>query len=711
MEYLEKNYYPYKDLCVKGRQKIYTKDLNAGNIDAHFYSIINILKDGIETEEVQNMIIHVYFENDNDVELSIFDYCLNLMFWQLCTKVNHPIWDVHLVFFEDITKKNIKEYIDNIYIDKYRKKVPLITMNQTIDDVMSKFRDIRPFQQYLANTLNLEDTIDLMNKYPEFNDTVHYSSDGLQLEDIKEAGMKVTNLQIKYIKNSDHCLRDSFRTGEAISPKQYKEVAVEIGTKPDGKGSIFSRPINSSFMNGGLQTAADIYIDSSVGRVAQILSKTNVGESGSFARLLELNNQDAFLHPDPDYVCDTKNFVEVAMENDTMIDMFNLNYYREDPEGVDKLFDAKRVDRKEIMYKKLYFRSPCKCASYTRGQGICYKCYGDLAYVNAEVNSGQIAAEGLSSRYTQILLSAKHLLESIVIKMEWTEGFYDVFGLCFDTINIRSDKNLSGWSIIIDEDIKVEDEMDSGEYNNYINNFILRDPNGNEKIISTANKDNMYIDSEFYDIIMNFESGNEDFYSEIPIDQIKDLAVLFKIDIKNNELSATMDRVKQLIDTKFMISQYNIDQLLREVIVTNIQGGIIINAVHFMMILMSQIRAADDILSLPDWTVPNQEYQILTLSKSLSDNLSITVRLQGSKVSKALLNPDNSKLTKAAICDMFSMEQPQEFLAEEITEDQENLISDDKDRREVKEPISFDNPKIKVGIHKDKVYRNLSYRE
>ena len=52
----------------------------------------------------------------------------------------------------------------------------------------------------------------------------------------------------------------------------------------------------------------ELVIESSVGRVAQILQKTNVGESGAFARQLELNNQDTTLHVDPNYVCDTVHF-------------------------------------------------------------------------------------------------------------------------------------------------------------------------------------------------------------------------------------------------------------------------------------------------------------------------------------------------------------------------------------------------------------------
>lgn len=280
MEYLEEVYYPYKDLCTKGKQTIYTKDINKGNIDRYFYSLINIFRDGIETEEVKKMMIHVIFQNNEDVDLSTFDFAMNLMFWQLCTAVDHPINDIHLVFFEDITKKEIKTYIDNIFVDKYRKALPFKEINNIIDSVLGKFRDLRIFQPYLANTLNLEDFIDLMNEYPEFDETMHFDISGIPLEDIKEAGMDITRIQKKYIMNSNHCLRDSFRTGEAISDKQYKEVGVNIGTKPDGQGSVFSHPIMHSFMNGGLSTPEEVFIESSVGRVAQILQKTNVGESG-----------------------------------------------------------------------------------------------------------------------------------------------------------------------------------------------------------------------------------------------------------------------------------------------------------------------------------------------------------------------------------------------------------------------------------------------
>ena len=697
MKYNSNYHYPYEDLCNTGHQTIYTKDLNQDNINNHFNSIINILKDGIETPEVQSMMLHIVFENDTDLDLSIFDYTINLMFWQFCTIVNHPIWDVHVVFPEDITKKYIKEYIDNIFVDKYRKKLPFIELNQTIDAVIGKFRDLRQFQMYLANTLNLEDTIDLMNKYPEFNETVHFDTTGIPLEDIKEAGMAATNKQIRYIKNSNHCLRDSFRTGEAISPKQYKEVAVNIGSKPDGQGSVFPHPIKHSFMNGGLQSAEEICIESSVGRVAQILQKTNVGESGAFARQLELNNQDTFLNPDPNYVCDTHNFEEITIENETMLNMYDLRYYRTNPNGIDKKLNAKKD--KNLIGQRLFFRSPMTCASAARGHGICYKCYGDLAYAEQEINIGQIAAEGLSSIYTQILLSAKHLLESLVIKMEWTKEFYELFTITFNTIALKENGTYRGYKLIIDDDIKSEEEIDDIEYNYYINSFIVRTPDGEDIKIKTTEADNIYIEPDFYQYIMSVQpeddNSDESYYVELNMVDLMDFPVLFVVQVRNNELSATMDKIKKLIDNKSIIESYDRNSILKEFITTNIQGNIKLNAVHFEVLLMNQIRAADDDLDVPDWTIPNAPYKILTLSKSLSENRSITVRLQSNKVSKALSNPQNRFISKPSMTDIYFMEQPQEYLDPEMISD-EYVPKSDKEEGVI-QPVSFDNPKLRVG--------------
>ena len=698
-------YFMYQELCKSGMQNIDTKDINQGNINDYFYGIINILRDGIELNKVQSMMVHVKFQADkskkipkDELDLSIFDFLYNVMFWELNVAVGEKITILNLIFPEDITKSYIANYINQVFIKRYRKQIPFIILNQTIDNVIGKFRDLRMFQMYLANTLNLEDTIELMEKYPEFNNTVHFDVSNIPLADVKNAGLDAAKVQIDYIKNSDHCLRDSFRTGEAISPKQYKEVAVNIGTKPDGHGSVFPHPIYHSFMNGGLITPEEIAVESSVGRTAQILQKGNVGESGAFARRLELNNQDTFLNPDPYYICDTQNFEAIVIENETMYKMYDMRYYRDNPRGVDKYIDGDNMAQaKELIGKTIYLRSPMKCASAARGEGICYKCYGDLGYVNQEVNIGQIASEGLSSIYTQILLSAKHLLESAVIKLQWSEGFDAFFQLTFNTFALKENMKYPGYHLIISDDIETEEEYDDITYNYYINNFIVRTPDGSEYPIHTTEADNIYIVPEFMEYINSVNNENEsgdEVYIDINMNDLVDFPELFIMKVRNDEISSTMDKIEKLINNKTVISKHDADSILKEFVMTNIHGGITLNSVHFEVLLMNQIRAAEDDIEMPDWRNPNAQYQILPLNKSLSNNRAITIRLQSDKIAKVLTSPQNRYLNRPANIDLFYMEQPQEYLSKYISDEWQP--ESDKDMS-VYEPIAFDNPKIKVG--------------
>lgn len=694
MKYIPQ-YFMYKSLVEKGRQTISTKDINDSNIDQYFYGIINIFKDGIDTEDVSNMMIHVIFEDKEEVDLTIFDYVFNVMFWVLNTKVEEPITSINLIFPEDITQRYITNYINTLFIDKYRDKMPTIQLNQIIDEAIGRFRDLRPFQIYLANTLNLKDTIDLMDQYPVFNDTVHFDISNIPLSEVKDAGLKATQTQVNIIKNSDHCLRDSFRTGEAISPKQYKEVAVNIGSKPDGQGSVFPHPISGSFMNGGLKTPEEIVIESSVGRVAQILQKTNVGESGAFARKLELNNQDTFLNPDPDYVCETRNFEEITIDDQTMLNMFDLRWYRENPNGVDKLLVAK--DCKDLIGKTLYFRSPITCSSAAKGHGICYKCYGQLAYVNREVNVGQIASEGLSSIYTQILLSAKHLLESAVVKMVWPKEFYEIFNVTFNTIGLDENKDFKGWHLIIDENIEVQDELDDISYNRYITSFKVK-YNNFEYNMHTETSDNIYLVPDLLSYLDAFNvdiDASEDTYIDMDMNDIKHLPALFIMEVKNNELSATMDKIEKLIDNKSVIEKHDRNSILKDFIKTNISGGITLNSVHFEILLMNQFRSVDDDLEMPDWTIPDVDYNILSLRNSLANNRSVTIRLQSDKIQKALFNPQNKDMYKPSNIDLFYMEQPQVYLNKDIISDNYKVKSDVDNI--VEEALVFDNPKIRSG--------------
>jgi hypothetical protein len=202
---------------------------------------------------------------------------------------------------------------------------------------------------------------------------------------------------------------------------------------------------------------------------------------------------------------------------------------------------------------------------------------------------------------------------------------------------------------------------------------------------------------EFVDYIKVFYDINEEEEPmEFDLDELRKLDALFKVEVKNNELSATMDKIEKLIDNKTTISRFDRNSILHEFITTNISGNIILNSVHFEILLMNQIRSSDDLLEMPDWTTPDQNYQILSLSNSLVNNRSIGLRLQADKIQKTLTSPDYKQLHKPAMVDLFYMEQPQEYLSDKNITSDEYEYKSDKDESIV-EPIVFENPKIRVG--------------
>ncbi|MBR1987826.1 MAG: hypothetical protein IKA36_02180 [Clostridia bacterium] len=642
------------------------------------------MRDGIETKECQSMKIRVIFADNRKVTLSIFEYWFNLIFWTLPVEVGERITSKYFFNTRDITKRSIKKYIDELFVRPFRTRIRFKSLNNIIDDCLHKLKYINEFAFYLANTINFEDTLDLMKMYPEFNESIHADLSNVPIEDVKNVGMKYANLQIDYIKKSEnHCLKDSFRAGEGINPKQFKEVNVSIGSKPDGRGGVYPGIINRSFINGGVSDYVSYAMESSVGRTAQILSKMNVGTSGSFARLLEINNIDTSFHPDPEFTCNTRNFEEVFIKDDTWLKIYDMRYYRTHPEGIDKCIDYKTD--KFLIGKTVYMRSPMTCSSFAHGDGICHKCYGDMYFVVRDINPGKIAAELLSAVYTQMLLSAKHLLESAVIAMKWSEGFDKIFEVNMNTITVIEDTDFTGYKLLINpEHIESDDDDDNDitglDYGEYITSFDIVYPNGDVVTMHTADEDQIYITGDLNRMLKSKKAKElDDGTLCLDLNTAATLPAMFLIKIKNKELSRTLERSKHIIDKSDVTSSFDRNQILREFITTNLEGGLNVNAVHCEVLFANQMRDPENLLEKPHWETPNVPYKILTLNSSLTNNASITIALEFQKIAKTLVSPLSTKKVKASRMDVFFMEQPQEYIGDN------GMISDEYNFKEDKE--------------------------
>lgn len=655
---------------------INTENINRNTWNDYFNTLHNILLDGIETDIIQTFKVDVLFNNKIKVKLTLVDLWVNLIMWRLLIYTDQEIKPKHLFFSRYITKKTLKEFIDEFCIEVNKRTIPNTILNGIISDCLTEISKIDEFSFYLANTFNLEDFYALMKQNPEFKNLMHPNLENVALEDVKHIGndntkklidiMNTEKIHNPFGKDYEHCLAIPLAIGEGINAKQFREFAVVEGTKPNNEGGIFPHAIETSFITGGISDPYDYYMDANSARIAQILQKENVGTSGRFARLLGLNNIDTYLHHDPNFDCHTKNYIELEVSSERVLKMIDSRFYRMTPNGVDHLIRA-NID-KHLIGKTILLRSPITCASAARGQGICYKCYGELAYVNKDINPGRYASEKLSAELTQRLLSAKHLLETVIKKIKWCKEFYDFMDINSNCITMNHEIPTKGFYMLIDpEDIDSEnDDMEEVEeediYNEYISKFYIKTPTGEEIVIRSETDDKLYLSNTLNGIIRKKAVQDNGRFS-LPLNVIKDEPLFFII-LHNNDLMKALEDVKDCIDKNDITKGRGMtkDKLINKFIGTIITSNLNIQSVHLEVILMNQIRALDDVLEKPHWEYPNEEYQILTMKQALDKNPSVVISLLNEKLEKMFYMPLTYKKTAPSFVDLFFMEQPQMFI-------------------------------------------------
>ena len=253
------NYPLYETIANEEKTTIDTDTIDISNWLTHYNSILNIMKDGIYSDYVQEYMVHVVFGKSGfDCDLTIPDYYINLIMWNSIVQTGSPIYSYHIVFQDEFRDMYTKRYIDAFIIDEYREKITIIELSNIIVNMLDYFHDLDDFSDYLSNTLNLYDSAELMVKDEVFNSIMHSKYSGLPVDRVDDAIMKNANISIEHIKHAkhllgyDHCLSDIWRANSGIKTKQYAEFQVSLGNKPDGKGGIFPVEVDTSFINGGI---------------------------------------------------------------------------------------------------------------------------------------------------------------------------------------------------------------------------------------------------------------------------------------------------------------------------------------------------------------------------------------------------------------------------------------------------------------------------
>ena len=694
---------------------INTADITKETIDDYQNDLKDIFLDYIENSTIQKNKVTFVFDNGMSVNLPTAYALINIIAWGFIVKTNQTIKPKHLFFNKKgITNAYIKSYIDRFAIMPVRDMVSdandrmiIHNLNRTIYDSLRDLKFVDKFAWYFNNSINMEDFILMYYSCPGFKQIMdrHNNNYYAQFppEQMNQEALNDMNKLIEYIVDAkkyigrDHCLSDAFRAKEGVKPKQAREMYINIGVKPNGEGGIFPYVVNTSYISGGANNVAFHILESLIARIAQNLSKKNTSRSGHFSRIMILNCAATRKYTvpysdkiDPGYDCGTRNFLEYYVEDETALKKIADRWYRIDPMGIEhRLGNVYRVvkENQDLIGKVIYLRSPIKCLSAAHGRGICRKCMGELYNIVPATNIGVYSVTNLTERLTQMMLSAKHLLEakidgvtfdtSTMTPEEISKYILIDEGTIFINPNIPDMKK---WHLIIkDGDIQEEvlaslddgDDDDNDDFNiedtmNYINVFYLKKQGSNEVItIKTSNVDNLYLTDWLNDYIelKNLADNNEDI--DIPVFVLlEDVSPLFNVGIHNDDMSERLESVIKVIDLKANTDSYTAETFLKALSdrLNNI-GLDHIMSVHLEIIIMNQIRDKTDIIEMPDWSVPNQkDYQILTLKKAVMTHPSITIAMQSENIARMLYNPLSFRKHKPSPYDLMYMVQPQKFI-------------------------------------------------
>lgn len=674
------NYGVYADFVQQKDFVISVDEITKDNVYTHIENIKNIIRDSIESPDKKK--IGVMFNNGKVIRLTLPDYFVNLVFWYSILRCGDKIRPKHLLLVQEFTGNTIKNYFDKFVITPHKKNIDIVELNNIIADTLYFFNFVDEFSFYFSNSVNLQDDIAMMNAIPEYRELMHGDFTKYNFSELGDRRAEATNKIVDYIKQSkqyighDHIYTNPFRAKELINIKQLTEFMVAIGAKPDGDGGIIPYTINNSFLNGGVDDTISYFIDSYAGRLAQIMAKKNVSKSGDFARCLGLNNQETHLYPDPDYVCDTKNFLKVTINSKDMFKIYIGRYYRETEDGFERELTDDDYDL--VAGKTLLFRSPITCASHARGEGVCYRCYGSLAYINKLINIGKYAADTTSSVFTQRLLSAKHLLAVKISKINWPPAFYDAFTIDSNEIKVKTNMTKNMALLIKPSDIGYKNEndiIDDEDYdfvadfsnnNEYVESLVLKDLDTCETTeIDIDDIDEFYLEKPILDYVKRHCDKDDDSIDvEIPLNDKRFVGeTVMNVEIKNNDLGAAMNAAMKIIDRNNVTGKFSDYNEITNVYTTSlIKGGLNVPAVHSEVLISNQVKDANSILRRPDWTVKNPPHVICTLSRALTDNESITISLSYKRLSAMFKSALTFKKNKSSSMDYFFMEHPQEFI-------------------------------------------------
>lgn len=617
-----------------------------------FNKLYDYMKAGFEEERIRKHSLIYVFGSSEEFKMEVRHFIVNMICWYPLTrmKISDKLNQSFVLDCSCPSRKQIMNYFNEKIIEPFRYKVSSQELNEIMSDVIYRLGQIAlDFNEIMAISINIQTFINLEKQNKEFSDLIHTELDSsLQPYLIEQFLHEKTDRLVRIMKKYPNSLQPIINSGEGIKQKQLSELLIAGGFKPDMLGNTIPIPINSNFLVGGLDSVRNFFIDKQAGRKAVVANKTLMGEAGHFAaKIMKITKDTRVDFSVMD--CKTKHPILYSVKTPEHLRIINRMFYAI-PDKPDELHVINYKQDTHLINKDILLRVPTTCGlDHTH---VCKTCYGELYKINDDplFGHGSFGSAISANKYQQDTLSAKHLLTTNSVNIEFPEIFYKIFYIdasiiCIDPERIEEPNR---WKIIINDNKLVE--FDQEDFNSYTNQIIIYDTiEDKEYVIEESRSNEIFL---YQDIIEKFLHKNNRI--ELEIGKLTEEVLLGVIVVENNELSKPLKNMQKLLDTNDHFGCLNVDDLVNRAADLIIEADMNVMLVHVCMTLKNLIRCADNIYEYPSFSSPKeQDYVILRITEALVNNPSLSTGLSSQNLRSQFSNPITYNKHGKASTDVF----------------------------------------------------------
>ena len=564
-----------------------------------------------------NKSIVAFTINNIRYEMHPANMYLNLIMFTNLFYFNQPLSNNDIFDGTNITQGTFKKYLDNRIINRFLKEKEKKLINTVLTNIMYEFTSISAkFSCILGTTIDLLSDVDLMDSDTDYYDALHaYNKldNSMSPKEIEDHLLDATKVAFtKISQHKEHCLYPIIQAGyQGLNKDQFTKYAIGVGMSPDGLGSIIPKIVKTNFIT-GRKTASEYCVDSQGGRVAQIITKTRTADTGYFARKISKLASDIYLSKDPHSDCGTRNYLKVYIRNENILKRYLGRYRVLDDDSLVLITN----NDTHLIGEEISVRSPITCAN-NNGE-ICFKCYGDLAYINNDIGAGNFGARTVSEKLTQNSLSAKHILKSNSVENKFNKEFYNYFTL--DVVDVRlniNNENYKKYKVTIkNEDINLDEDTDEYVVDRF---FLDLNKKGTEPIEMKPINPGLCLSPELRQMWLKKDDDAESL--EIEVKKMEDpSADLFLLPLVNTDLTNDFVETTALLDTNAGVQNKTYSQFANDLldIVYRADPTNTLPMVHFECVLRNMVKSASNQIKIPNWRIRNNaDYTILRLSTAI----------------------------------------------------------------------------------------------